>query len=174
VLPADQVVAQRRQPDTVLSVDADILGATLNYARANGPGRYRGAEAGIGGAFLHRMLLAGRHFADEDGPSYQGRDGARDKALFEFLHAGVFVRRVRSERVSTDVGARTSIFVHFDSTDDDPGVGFFAGLYGNVLVGWERFKVGPRVLVGLFSEGSGTREFGVYLAPVTGRLSFGW
>ena len=168
------LAAQRRQPDTVLALEADVLGGAMSYARATGPGRYWGLEAGIGGAFLSRMLLSGRHFADEDGPSYQPRDGARDKELFEILHAGVFRRWVPSDRFSADAGARASVFVHFDSSDDDPGIPLFLGLYGSAMVGGGRLKVGPRVLVGMFSEGSTAREFGVYLVPLSGRISFGW
>jgi hypothetical protein len=174
ILAATPSVAQQRQPDTVLSLDVDVLGGALSYARARGPGRYRGLEVGLGGAFLNRMLLSGEHFADEDGPSYQPRDGAVNKDLFEILHAGVFRRWVRSEQVSADVGARASVFVHFDSSDDDPGIPLFLGLYANAMVGGRRLKVGPRILVGLFWEGSLAREFGVYLVPLSGRFSFGW
>jgi len=173
-LVATPATAQRRQPDTVLSLDADIVGGALSYARARAPGRYWGIEAGLGGAFMNRMLLAGRHFAHEDGPSYESRDGAVDKDLIEILHAGVFRRWVPSARFSADVGARASVFVHFDSSDDDPGVPLFVGLYANAMVGSPRLKVGPRVLVGVFTEGSSAREFGVYLVPLSGRFSFGW
>ncbi|HSG49772.1 MAG TPA: hypothetical protein VLA43_18255 [Longimicrobiales bacterium] len=166
--------AQRRQPDTVLALDVDVLGGSLSYARATGPGRYWGVAAGVGGAFLSRMLLSGRHFAHEDGPSYQPRDGAVDKALFEILHAGVFRRWAPSDRFNADAGARASVFVHFDSSDDDPGIPLFVGLYGGAMVGGRRLKVGPRLLVGMFSEGSTAREFGVYFVPLSGRLSFGW
>ncbi|GMV07088.1 MAG: hypothetical protein AMXMBFR53_33630 [Gemmatimonadota bacterium] len=166
--------AQRRQPDTVLSLEADFIGGTVSYARARGPGRYRGVEAGLGGGFWNRMLLAGRHFAHEDGPSYETRDGFVDKELVELLHAGAFLRRVPSERVSWDVGARASVFIHFDSSDDDPGVPLFLGGYANLRVGNRWVKVGPTLLVGLFSEGSLARELGVLLVPLSGRVSFGW
>ena len=129
---------------------------------------------GLGGAFLNRMLLSGRHFADEDGPSYETRDGAVDTELIEILHAGVFQRWASPDRISADVGARASVFVHFDSSDDDPGIPLFVGLYANAMVGGRRLKVGPRLLVGMFSEGSSARELGVYLVPLSGRLSFGW
>lgn len=168
------VAGQRRQPDTVVALDVDVLGGAMSYARATGPGRYWGVQAGIGGAFLSRMLLSGRHFADEDGPSYQPRDGARDKELFEILHAGVFRRWAPADRFAADAGARASVFVHFDSSDDDPGIPFFLGFYGSAMVGGRRLKVGPRLLVGMFSEGSTAREFGVYFVPLSGRLSFGW
>jgi hypothetical protein len=171
---ADPAAAQRRQPDTVFSVDVDFLGASLNYARARGPGGYWGLDAGVGGGFWSRMLLAGRHFADEDGPSYEARDGFVDKELIEILHLGAFRRWSRSPRVTWDVGARASVLVHFDSSDDDPGLPLFLGGYTNLMVGNRWAKIGPRVLVGLFSEGSLGREFGVYLVPLTGRVSFGW
>jgi hypothetical protein len=166
--------AQRRQPDTTLSLDLDVLGGTVGYARARGPGRYWGLEAGVGGAFVNRMLLAGRHFAHEDGPSYEPRDGSVDKELVEILHAGVFRRWVRSPRVSADVGARASMFVHYDSSDDDVALPIFVGLYANAMVGGRRLRVGPRILAGMFSEGGSTREFGLYLVPLSARFSFGW
>jgi len=120
------------------------------------------------------MLLAGRHFSHEDGPSYETRDGFVDKELIEILHAGAFLRRSPSERVSLDVGARASVFIHFDSSDDDPGVPLFLGGYANLRVGNRWVKLGPTLMVGLFSEGSHARELGVLLVPFSGRVSFGW
>jgi hypothetical protein len=170
-LPA---AAQHRQPDTVITLDVDVLGGALSYARASGPGRYRGVQAGLGGAFFNRMLVSGRHFADEDGPSYEPRDGFVDKELIEILHAGVFHRWDPSGRWSADVGARASVFAHYDSSDDDPGIPLFVGIYANAMMGGRRFRAGPRIMAGVFSEGSSAREFGVYLVPLSGRLSFGW
>ena len=166
--------AQVRQPDTVFSVDVDWMGGALNYARERGPGRYWGVGAGIGGSFTSRMLWSGRHFADEKGPSYQPRDGATDKELIEILHVEVFRRWVPSDRWSYDIGLRASAMLHSDSSDDDPALPLFAGAYAGFMVGSQRLKVGPRVLVGLFSEGTGTREFGIYLVPLSGRVSLGW
>lgn len=166
--------AQLRQPDTVLSVEADWVGAAVNYGRARGPARYWGAELGVGGGFWNRMLVAGSHFSHEDGPSYQPRDGYVDKELVEILHVSAFLRRAPSERVNWDVGARASAFIHFDSSDDDPGIPLFLGAFANLRVGNRWVKVGPTLLMGLFSEGSLAREFGVFLVPLSGRVSFGW
>lgn len=168
------LVAQRRQPTSVLALDLDVVGGGLSYARARGQGGYVGLGAGVGGAFWNRMLLAGRHFSDEGGPSYQARDGATDKDLIEILHAEVFRRWVTDGRWSFDAGVRGSVMIHFDSSDDDPGVPLFVGAYGSALWGGRRFRVGPRLLVGLFTEGALAREFGVYLVPVSGRVTFGW
>ena len=166
--------AQVRQPDTVFSVDADWIGAALSYARERGPRRYWGVGAGIGGSLRNRMLLAGRHFADEDGPSYQARDGATQKELVEILHVEVFRRWVPSDRWNYDIGLRASVMVHSDSSDDDPGLPFFGGAYAGFVVGNRRLKVGPRLLVGMFWEHAGPREFGVYLVPLSVRVSLGW
>ena len=171
---AAPVRAQHRQPDTVLSVEADFLGGSVNYARSRGPGTYWGGEAGVGGGFVSRMLLAGRHFSHEDGPSYETRDGYEDKELVEILHVAAFRRSVASERWSWDVGARASAFFHYDTSDDDPAFPLFVGGYANLMVGNRWVKVGPRLLVGMFSEGRGTRELGIYLVPLAGRISFGW
>ena len=166
--------AQQRQPGTVLSLEVDWLGGSVSYARARGLGTYWGGEAGVGGGFVSRMLLAGRHFSHEDGPSYEPRDGYEDKELIEILHLAAFRRGVVAERLSWDVGARASAFVHHDTSDDDPAFPLFLGGYANLMVGNRWVKVGPRLLVGMFSEGWGTRELGIYLVPLAGRISFGW
>ena len=173
---AAPATAQRRQPDTVLSLEADFFGGSVNYARARGPGTYWGGEVGVGGGFVSRMLLAGRHFSHEDGPSYEPRDGYEDKDLIELLHLAAFRRSAVSERVSWDVGARASAFFHYDTSDDDPAFPLFVGGYANLMVGNRWVKVGPRLLLGVFSEAGGisSREVGIYLVPLAGRISFGW
>jgi hypothetical protein len=171
---AGPAAGQRKQPGDVLSLDVDWLGGAVSYARSHGPQTYWGAQAGIGGGFLNRMLLSGRHFSDEDGPSYEPRDGFEDKDLIEILHVAAFRRAVRSERVSWDAGLRASVFVHFDSSDDDPALPLFAGGYANLMFGNRWLKAGPRLLVGMFTEGRGSHELGVYLVPLSGRVSFGW
>lgn len=171
---AAPAAAQRREPDTVFSVEADWIGGAVSYARTRGPGRYWGLEAGVGGGFVNRMLVSGRHFSEEDGPSYQPRDGAVGKELIEILHVATFRRWSPTERLSWDMGARASVFIHTDSSDDDPALPLFLGAYANVLWGNRWLKVGPRLLAGVFSEGSRSREFGVYLVPLAGRVSFGW
>ena len=72
------------------------------------------------------------------------------------------------------MGVRGSVFIHFDSSDDDPGIPSFLGAYAAYLYGNRRIKVGPELLVGWFSEGSNANELGVLFAPLTGRISFGW
>ena len=167
---------QRRQPDTVLSLEVDWMGGSVSLARAGGSGAYWGGEAGVGGGFSNRMLLSGRHFSDANGPSYEPRDGYEDKELIEILHLAAFRRGVKSEAMTWDVGARASVFVHNDTSDDDPAFPLFLGGYANLMVGNRWVKVGPRILVGMFSEvgGAPARELGVYLVPLAGRISFGW
>jgi hypothetical protein len=69
---------------------------------------------------------------------------------------------------------RASVFFHYDTSDDDPAFPLFVGGYGNLMVGNRWVKVGPRLLVGIFSEGQRTRELGIYLVPLAGRITFGW
>ncbi len=169
--PALHAQEARRAPNQ-LSLTAHVGGLTVGYARGVAPDRLVGGELGIGGDWTSVMLLGGRHFGEWI--AYEERDAAGDEQLFELGHVGIFVRGVESERWEWDAGARASAFLHFDESDDDPGGGLFVGVYGTLLVGWSRVKLGPRVQVGLFSEGSGTNELGVYLAPLTGRVTFGW
>lgn len=160
---------------SILSLDVDFIGGALSYARAfdEAQDRYWGLEAGLGGPFWSRMLLSGRHFADEDGPSYETRDGAEDKQLIEMLHLTGFHRKA-TDRVHWDTGLRASLFFHFDSSDDDPGVALFGGAYTGFLWGNRWLKVGPELLVGVFAEPGIPGEFGILLTPLTGRVSLSW
>ena len=167
--PAVQSFLARRNQVTL---DASLLSASLAYARQVSPGRFLGAEVGVGGDFIHAMLLAGRHFSEDWGLSYERKDGPGDEFLFEVFHVGAFYRIQPSERWNVDVGGRISGFLHYDDSDDDPGGGAFYGAFAEAMYGWRYLKFGPRVLVGVFTEGR--PEFGIYLAPLNGRLTFAW
>lgn len=164
----------QRTPANQFALDAEVVGGSLSYAWGGRDGTYWGVAAGLGGSLLNRMLVAGAHFAHEDGPSYEPRDGYGDKDLYELIHLGFFRRWTPPGRWSWDVGVRGSAMVHFDTSDDDPGFPLFVGGYGNVMWGNRSVKVGPRLLVGVFSEAGSATEFGVYLAPLTGRVAVGW
>mgnify|MGYP006286640283 CR=1 FL=1 len=162
------------RPERVLALDVERLGGAVSFARLGADGVYRGVTAGVGGSFLTRMLLSGRHFSHPGWPSYETPDGSTEQFLTEILHLGVFRRSALSERATWELGLRGSFFVHGNSFDDDVAVGYFLGGWAAGLVGWRRFKVGPRVLVGLFGEPGGAREPGVLLVPLTGRVELGW
>ncbi len=164
--------AAQRLPSTVFAVDADVIGGSVSYAWDGADGTYWGVGAGLGGTVLGYMVFAGGHFAE--GVSYSDRDTARDKFLFELAHIEGFRRWSPTVRADYDVGVRTSLFFHSDSSDDDFGGGVFVGAYTKAMWGWPRLKFGPGVLIGLFTEGRRTREFGVFVSPLSGRVSFGW
>lgn len=155
-----------------LSLTGHVGGLTVGYARGVAPGRLVGGELGIGGDWTSLMLLGGPHFGEWI--TYGERDAAGNEQLFELGHVGAFLRGLEGERWTWDAGLRASAFLHFDDSDDDPGGGLFVGAYGTLLVGWSRVKLGPRVQIGLFTEGRGTNELGIYLAPLTGRVTVGW
>jgi hypothetical protein len=152
-LAAQQAVpnALRARPRNQLTLDAGVVGGSLAYARRVSDHRLIGG-GGVGGDFLSYMVLAGRHFAEDSGLAYEPKDGFEDKLLFEMAHLSAFVRHEPSERWQIDTGLRASVFFHFDSSDDDPGGGFFVGGYAGAYYGWRWLKIGPRVLVGRFSE----------------------
>jgi hypothetical protein len=170
--PRDPRFLERRNQ---LTLDLSWIGGTLGFARrVRGERLFLGAEVGLLGDYLNVMLLSGGHFAQDWGLAYDEKDGATGKHLLEIVHAAFFLRHQSSERWQLDFGARASVFLHSDSSDDDPGEATFAGLYGSLMYGSERFKVGPRVMAGLFSEGRRTQEFGLLLVPLTARVTFAW
>ncbi len=129
-------------------------------------------EGGVDVGYLTYMIYAGRHFAEHDGWSYEEKDGFENKDLLEILHGNLFVRHEYADWWHIDTGLRSSLFLHFDSSDDDAATGVFAGAYATAMFGWKHFKLGPRVQAGIFYEHEG--EFGVFLQPVIGRIAFSW
>ena len=146
-------------PRRQVTLDASFLGGAVGYAVPRGRAHV-GVQVGLSGDFLARMLAGGEHFT-----------GDGDEVI-ELAHLAAFVRRSHGARFTVDWGVRVSPFIHGNDLDDDPGFGIFGGLYAQPMVGTSRFRVGPRVMAGIFSEGSATTELGVQLAPLTGRVIF--
>ena len=155
-----------------LSIDVTAIGGSASFAHGERTGLLFGACAGVGGDFLNFMAIAGRHFAQ--GLAYEPKDGYTNKRLFDLAHMGLFLRRQPSERWQYDVGLRGSVFLHGDSSDDDPGAGYFLGGYGALYFGGSHIKVGPRVLVGRFRCGRSDPEFGITISPITARFLVAW
>jgi hypothetical protein len=167
------VRARRRSPAAGTNEGIRRAGvSSAGYARRIGAHRYLGVEGGVDVGFFTYMIYAGRHFAEHDGWSYEEKDGFENKELFEILHGNLFVRHEYADWWQIDTGLRSSLFLHFDSSDDDAGSGVFAGAYMTAMFGWKHFKLGPRVQAGVFYEHEG--EFGVFLQPLIGRIAYSW
>lgn len=154
-----------------LTLDVGAIGGSLGLAWRIDERRSLGVGGGVGGDLFGYMLVAGRHFAEESGLSYQPKDGYRDKFLLEVAHLNAFVRQRTTSRWEFDVGLRGSSFIHYDSSDDDPGGGLFLGGFAAAYYRFRALKVGPRLLFGAFRENRA--EFGVYVVPLTIRFAFG-
>ena len=87
----------------------------------------------------------------------------------DHLHLAAYRRWSSAARWECDVGIRTSVYSHRASASS--WFGFFGGPYLTAMYGGRRAKVGSRVQAGYFGEGRG---FGVAVAPVAVRLSWGW
>lgn len=155
-----------------VTLDATVLGGSLAYARRVSDRRLVGGGIGLGGDVVGYMLLAGRHFSQSSGLSYEEKDGFGDKLLFEMLHITAFIRHEMGGRWDFDTGARASWFLHHDSSDDDPSGGVFLGGFAGAYREIGPLRFGPRLLVGAFTEGR--PEFGIFIAPITIRLNVGW
>ena len=68
-----------------LHIDLVPLGASVGAASRVSPRVALGASLGVGGNWYNYMALGGRHFAEENGLSYQDKDGAWwDFAMWDF------------------------------------------------------------------------------------------
>ena len=131
-----------------------------------------GAGIGIGDDLLSTMVVGGYHYSEPGWWSYDGRDGARDKRLFDILHAKAFARVELSMRWQLDIGIHGSVFLHFDSSDDDPGGGASVTVYALPMYGWRHVKLGPRIAIGYFGGCQDRSEFGVKVSPLIFRVDF--
>jgi hypothetical protein len=130
-----------------------------------------GGSIGVGGNWFNYMALGGGHFAEAGGPSYEKKDGYQNKELAELFRGTVFIRREFDGGRQLDVGLKASGFLHFDSSDDDPGGGGFVGMnVTGIWYRWRALRLGSQVDIGRYSEGR--PELGVNVAPVLVRLSF--
>lgn len=172
VVRGAEAPAQARVPASRFALDVGAVSGALSYAHRVRGDWFLGAGVGAGGEFVNWMLVAGEHFAQDFTIAYERRDGAGEELLFEMASANLFARYEPSTKWHADLGLRGSVFLHFDDSDDDPGGGVFTGLFASVYRGWRHVKVGPRVLVGVFTETASTQEFGINLAPLTVRFTY--
>jgi hypothetical protein len=155
--------AQRTPREVHLDVTA--LGGSVGYAVPTGSGRLFGVQVGLGGDFINRTLVGGRHFKDDGGDN-----------MFEMAHLAVFQRSHVARRFSLDVGLRIGTFIHGTDGDDDVSFAGFAGAYAMPMFtigGGRRFSIGPRIFAGVLTEGNDSEEFAVNVAALTGRVTFG-
>ena len=173
-LAAAQVSGPETPTDTrhMVTFDLTAIGGTIGYAHRIGENRYLGFDGGVDVAVFSYMLYAGRHFSEANGWAYEDQDGFTGKDLFEIVNANIYIRHIYGNRWNIDTGVRGSLFLHYDSSDDDPGGGMFAGVYASVFYGWRHVKFGPRVQMGVFTEGS--PEFGIFISPIIVRVAIPW
>jgi hypothetical protein len=172
-LPALAQASRSLVPDRQTHLDLTIAGAAVGFAARTSERTSFGAEIGGGGNWVNHMLHAGSHFAE---------GGSESKSLIELAHATVFMRTHFSESQHLDLGAKASAFLHFDSSDDEPGGGYFVGLNAKYnWAKWRRLNLASEMDIGRFAEpGNGTcisgcegvREFGVNVAPILVRFTF--
>jgi hypothetical protein len=160
-------------PEKQVHLDLAIAGAAAGVAARTSDRTSIGVEVGGGGNWVNYLLAAGGHF---------GEGGAKNSSVVELAHATVFVRTHFSESRHLDLGVKGSAFLHFDSSDDDPGGGYFVGLNAKYSWGrWRRINLASELDVGRYAEpGGGTcisgcggvHELGVNVAPILVRLTF--
>lgn len=165
LLPIAPAALHAQRPSREITLDVSALGGSVGYAVPSGPGRLVGVQVGIGGDFLNRTFVGGRHFKDDGGDN-----------MFELAHLAVFHRSRPGARFSLDLGVRVGTFIHGTDGDDDVSLAGFAGAYAMPMFGiggGQRFSIGPRIFAGVLTEGEGRSEFAVNVAALTGRVTFG-
>lgn len=158
-------------PVRQLSIDLSAVGVNVGFAMRNSARTSLGVSLGVGGNWWNYMVLGGRHFAESGGLSYEEKDGATSKSVFELFRGSLFMRSHFAAGRQLDLGLKASGFLHSDSADDDPGGGVFVGLnVAGTWWQWRRLRLGSELDAGRYSEGQ--PEFGVNVAPLLVRVTF--
>ncbi len=155
------------------TIDLAALMISPGVAWSIGPDWRVGAGIGIGDDLLGFMAVGGYHYSEPNWWSYEDRDGATDKDLFDILHIKVFARVEPRTRWHLDIGLHGSVFLHGDSSDDDFGSGVSVAAYALPMYGWRNVKIGPRIAMGYFRGCHDASEFGVKVSPLILRIVFG-
>ena len=91
--------------------------------------------------------------------------------LYSMLNAGVFLRRQPASRLEADIGLQLAVLLHDDNSGGgNAGFALMGGPFLSLLYGTPRFKIGPRVSGGFYTEGGDTSGFGVTLEPIVARV----
>lgn len=151
LLPA-AAPAQRNQ----LGLEANPFHGTLSYARQTAPGWHVGVQVGFGFPQVDRTL------APEEGD------------FFDLLHLGPFVRVEPSDHLAMDLGLRVGAGDLRECEASDCWPGLYTGASAAVMVGWRRFKVGPRLTAGWIDEPAHPRTGFASLSPVNFLFVHGW
>jgi hypothetical protein len=159
---ATPAAAQRNQ----VTIDASVIRGTVGYARAIKPKTYAGIEIGFGFPQIDRTFS----------PS---PDSTGSPDFEEYLHVGVFVRVAPSANFEVDAGIRAAIADLWSCGASDCWPAPFVGAYVQPMAGWQKFKVGPRLVAGWINETeAGLNNEGgtgvVALNPFTARLTLPW
>ena len=171
-LTGRELSAQGAPSGGQLHLDLSPVGLTFGAAKTTSPTVAIGASIGVGGNWVNYMLLGGSHFAESNGLSYDTKDGRTGKSLIELANATVFVRTYLPREQQLDVGLKVAGFAHFDSSDDEPGGGYFVGADVKYMwYSWRRLRVGSQVDIGRYAEGA-RGELGVNVSPLLLRVAF--
>jgi hypothetical protein len=163
-----------RAPRHQVSLEAVPVAGALGYAFRLLPDTAVGVKLGFGFDLTSTVPLAGGHFTDDWGLSYEARDGATSKRYLEVAQAALFVRHFLPRGFHLEGGVRIAGGMHMDSSDDDAAGAAFTGAYGAVFWGGSILQVGSRVSIGALSEprgGAPERELAVVVSPIILKLT---
>jgi len=149
----------------VFNVEGSFFGGSLGYVRSVADNLYVGVEIGAGVPQFDQTLRP-------------EQDAAGSPDFKEIAHVALLVRFARSEHVELDAGVRSAIADLWPCLASDCWPHGFWGVYLQPMVGWRRFKVGPRLVVGRSHDnayhGDGSPTGVVALTPLAVRLTISW
>jgi hypothetical protein len=151
-------------------IDFHAIGISLHGAVKLDDGFFVGGEFGAFPNAFDRVLLAGKHFTEENTKWSNDRSLAEFHNLRQFYFLHLFARwKPPTSWLEMDTGYRLARYKNNIPFEDSYGFPAFQGGYWKVLLGSKKFKGGVSFLLGDMVQKDfniNTREFVIIFSPL--------
>jgi len=158
---------QRKNLKNLLGIDFHYWGTSFHYAGKIEKTLFLGFEVGLLPEMFDWVILAGKHFTEENTIWSNNRNEANLHKLRQFLFGHILVRWKPSiSWFEIDGGFRIAAYVRNVPYEDDIGIPAFYGIYLKPAIGFNKFKIGIRLGVGgMFESQNEVKEFVAISSP---------
>jgi hypothetical protein len=154
-------------------IDFHLFGTSLHYARSIAVNFFLGGELGLLPDKLDWVLLAGKHFTEENTIWSNDRSEEKLNQFGQIFFIHLFGRwKSECKWFEFDVGLRRARYIYSVPHEDRIDSSVFNGGYIKPSIGYKKFKIGTRLDFGDMSLDYGdVNEFVIMFTPYV-RINF--
>ncbi len=167
------IETQKKKSENLLGIDFHFFGTSFHYAGRIADEFYLGGEIGLLPDKLDWVLLAGKHFTEENTIWSDDRSEERFNQFGQIFFIHLFGRwKSEGKWFELDAGLRRARYIYSVPHEDRIDSSVFNGGYIKPSIGYKRFKIGTRLDLGGMSLDYGdVNEFVIMCTPYV-RINF--